>query len=65
MRGGPPALRAASAGVALLLAAVAASGCGPQMAAPPKENPVLADLVDYRSALTMLREGRADEAIAR
>jgi tetratricopeptide (TPR) repeat protein len=43
---------------------VAASGCSPQLAAPPKENPVLADLVDYRSALTMLREGRADEAIS-
>jgi tetratricopeptide (TPR) repeat protein len=46
------------------LAALSAAGCTPQLAAPPKENPVLADLVDYRSALTMLREGRADEAIA-
>jgi tetratricopeptide (TPR) repeat protein len=32
-------------------------------ASPPKENPILADLVDYRSGLAMLREGRADEAI--
>ena len=32
---------------------------------PPKENPGLADLVDYRSGLAMLREGRADEAIQR
>ena len=40
------------------------AGCSSQLAAPPKENPVLADLVDYRSGLTMLREGRADEAIA-
>lgn len=31
---------------------------------PPKENPGLSDLVDYRSGLAMLREGRADEAIA-
>ena len=30
---------------------------------PPKENPGLADLVDYRSGLAMLREGRTDEAI--
>ena len=30
---------------------------------PPKENPVLSDLVDYRAGLQMLREGRADEAI--
>ncbi|MEO8587704.1 MAG: tetratricopeptide repeat protein [Acidobacteriota bacterium] len=30
---------------------------------PPKENPGLSDLVDYRSGLAMLREGRADEAI--
>ena len=30
---------------------------------PPKENPVLSDLVDYRSGLSMLREGRTDEAI--
>ncbi len=37
-------------------------GCT-NISAPPKENPVLADLVDYRSGLTMLREGRADEAI--
>ena len=64
MTGGPPARRATSAGAVFLLAAFAASGCAPQLAAPPKENPVLADLVDYRSALTMLREGRADEAIA-
>ncbi len=45
------------------LAALLGAACGPTMSAPPKENPVLADLVDYRSALTMLREGRADEAI--
>ena len=29
----------------------------------PKENPNLSDLVDYRTGLAMLREGRADEAI--
>ncbi len=33
------------------------------MEKPPPENPVLADLVDYRTGLVMLREGRADEAI--
>ncbi len=58
------AVRAAAPAAAVLLAALAAPGCGPTLAAPPKENPVLADLVDYRSALAMLREGRADEAIA-
>jgi tetratricopeptide (TPR) repeat protein len=46
-----------------LAAALVAAGCGPSLASPPKENPILADLVDYRSGLTMLREGRADEAI--
>ena len=47
-----------------LASLLAAAGCSPQLASPPKENPVLADLVDYRSGLTMLREGRADEAIS-
>lgn len=46
---------------ALALSALAAGCMNP--ATRPKENPVLADLVDYRSALAMLREGRADEAI--
>jgi Flp pilus assembly protein TadD len=55
--------RGRASGLALL-AALAAGGCSPHLAAPPKENPVLADLVDYRSGLTMLREGRADEAIS-
>jgi tetratricopeptide (TPR) repeat protein len=53
--------RGAGAGALALLLALA--GCGPSMSSPPKENPILADLVDYRSGLTMLREGRADEAI--
>jgi tetratricopeptide (TPR) repeat protein len=48
---------------ALAAALVFAAACN-TVSSPPKENPVLADLVDYRSALTMLREGRADEAIA-
>jgi type IV pilus assembly protein PilF len=39
-------------------------GCSPKMEKPPPENPVLADLVDYRAGLTLLREGRADEAIS-
>lgn len=48
---------------ALLAALALGAGCS-NIASPPKENPVLADLVDYRSGLAMLREGRADEAIA-
>ena len=52
--------RAAAAFAAALLACA----CGAKMEKPPAENPVLADLVDYRSGLQMLREGRADEAIA-
>jgi Flp pilus assembly protein TadD len=46
----------------LLALFVVAAGCT-NTASPPKENPVLADLVDFRTGLTMLREGRADEAI--
>jgi tetratricopeptide (TPR) repeat protein len=54
---------AANIASAMLLALSAGlAGCG-SASAPPKENPVLADLVDYRSGLSMLREGRADEAI--
>jgi type IV pilus assembly protein PilF len=34
------------------------------MEKPPAENPVLADLVDYRTGLSLLREGRVDEAIS-
>ncbi len=49
---------------AVLAMALLAAGCNPKMEKPPKENPVLADLVDYRTGLEMLREGRADEAIA-
>lgn len=56
MRAGFPRFRAA---LALL---VLAAGCT-NVSSPPKENPILADLVDYRTGLTMLREGRPDEAI--
>lgn len=50
---------------AVVLAGVLlAAACGPKMEKPPAENPVLSDLVDYRTGLQMLREGRADEAIA-
>jgi tetratricopeptide (TPR) repeat protein len=48
---------------AALLAMTGLIGCG-SASMPPKENPALADLVDYRSGLAMLREGRTDEAIA-
>ncbi|HQR46712.1 MAG TPA: tetratricopeptide repeat protein [Thermoanaerobaculia bacterium] len=53
-------------GRALLLAGavILAPACNPKMEKPPAENPVLADLVDYRTGLTLLREGRTDEAIA-
>ncbi|HTS03923.1 MAG TPA: tetratricopeptide repeat protein [Thermoanaerobaculia bacterium] len=63
MTGRPRALRAGAPAAAALLAILSAAGCGPSMASPPKENPILADLVDYRTGLSMLREGRADEAI--
>jgi len=53
--------RRALAALGALLVAV---GCGPSTEKPPPEVPVLADLVDYRTGLTMLREGRADEAIS-
>jgi tetratricopeptide (TPR) repeat protein len=56
------AFPAARAG-AILAALALGAGCANVAVAPP-ENPVLAEMVDYRSALTMLREGRADEAIA-
>ncbi|MGZ5427015.1 MAG: tetratricopeptide repeat protein, partial [Thermoanaerobaculia bacterium] len=56
-------VRAACVAAAVLLALSAGlAGCG-SASAPPKEHPGLADLVDYRSGLSMLREGRADEAI--
>jgi tetratricopeptide (TPR) repeat protein len=56
-------VRPACAAAAVLFALVAGlGGCG-SASAPPKENPGLADLVDYRAGLSMLREGRADEAI--
>jgi tetratricopeptide (TPR) repeat protein len=54
----------ASAAVLAAALALGAGGCGPKYEKPPAENPVLADLVDYRTGLAMLREGRADEAIA-
>lgn len=39
-------------------------GCSAVQSRPPEENPILADLVDYRNGLALLREGRADEAIS-
>jgi tetratricopeptide (TPR) repeat protein len=50
--------------LAALCALLAVASCGPSTEKPPPEVPVLADLVDYRTGLTMLREGRADEAIS-
>ncbi len=57
-----PALRACArlAAGALLVLLAACSGANSK---PPEENPILADLVDYRTGLALLREGRADEAI--
>jgi tetratricopeptide (TPR) repeat protein len=50
--------------ILVFTAILLAAGCSPRMQKAPPENPVLADLVDYRTGLAMLREGRADEAIA-
>ncbi len=50
--------------LAALCTLFVAASCGPSTEKPPPEVPVLADLVDYRTGLTMLREGRADEAIS-
>lgn len=47
------------AAAALLGAALASCGGGK----PPAQNPLTADLIDYRKALSMIREGRTDEAI--
>ncbi|MEO6324914.1 MAG: tetratricopeptide repeat protein [Thermoanaerobaculia bacterium] len=38
-------------------------GCSAANQKPPEENPILADLVDYRNGLALLREGRVDESI--
>lgn len=51
------------AGAAALVALLTLPAACTNVSSPPKENPILADLVDYRTGLTMLREGRADEAI--
>jgi Flp pilus assembly protein TadD len=42
---------------------VGAIGCSSANSRPPEENPLLADLIDYRTGLALLRDGRADEAI--
>lgn len=47
---------------ALLLASAFVFGAC-RTSKPPEENPLLADMVDYRSGLALLREGRVDEAI--
>lgn len=57
-----PSPRSRPGARALLASLAFATGCA-STSSPPKENPILADLVDYRSGLMMLREGRADEAI--
>lgn len=44
-------------------ALVALTACSAANSRPPDENPILADLVDYRTGLSLLREGRVDEAI--
>jgi len=41
----------------------AALACTSANTKPPEENPILADLVDYRTGLALLREGRVDEAM--
>jgi len=60
----PPRLRRRLLGTALSLAVLLGTPrCTPRTQAQPEENPLLADLVDYRNGLSLLREGRADEAI--
>jgi tetratricopeptide (TPR) repeat protein len=56
------AVRIAAALAAGGLFAMTLAGCGAH-SKPPEETLLLADLVDYRNGLSMLREGRADEAI--
>jgi len=53
---------ACGAAAAFVSLSAVLAGCGSSSVAP-KENPNLSDLVDYRTGLAMLREGRADEAI--
>ena len=56
------AVRVAAALAAAGLFVLTLAGCG-MYSKPPEETLLLADLVDYRNGLSMLREGRADEAI--
>lgn len=55
--------RAPRAATTVLLAAIAVAAPACKTSRPPEENPLLADMVDYRSGLALLREGRVDEAI--
>lgn len=52
-------------GVLFLAASLVSGGCSSQPKNPPDNPPsaTLADLVDWRNALQMLREGRPDEAM--
>ena len=61
-----PALPALVSLIALsAIAALVASlsGCESLKKRPPSENPVTADLINYRNGLELLREGKVDEAI--
>ena len=49
--------------LAVLAGPLVLLGCSAANTRPPDENPILADLVDYRNGLALLRDGRADEAI--
>ena len=57
--------RAQAALAAMVLAALVASvaGCESLKRRTPSENPVTADLINYRNGLDLLREGKVDEAI--
>jgi tetratricopeptide (TPR) repeat protein len=55
--------RARALCLALLAGPLVLVGCSAANQRPPEENPILADLVDYRNGLALLREGRVDEAI--
>ena len=46
-----------------LLALAVLFGCQGQLPKRPAENPLTADLINWRNGLTLLKEGRVDEAI--
>lgn len=56
-------LRRHLAAAAVAVIVFSAGGCAAFKKSPENVDPTLVDLVDYRNALMMLREGRVDEAL--